>query len=1217
MSVTTRQNRLLLAQDWKKVYQSFRNADFTSYDFENLRRTMIDYLRTNYPEDFNDYVESSEYLALIDLIAYLGQGIAFRIDLNARDNFLELSERREAILRLARMISYNAKRNVAASGLLKFNSVTTDENVIDANGRNLSGQTINWNDASNANWYDQFIKVLNAAFPTTQKFGSPAASGTIYGISTQQYRFNSNTTGIPVFNFNKVVAGKNMDFEITSTTFSQENYIYEEPPKLGNTVACVYRDDGRGPGSSGNGFFMHFTQGTLNQGTFAISQPTSNQSIDVDATNINNSDVWLYRLDNNGVESEYWTQIPTLSGNNVIYNSLSKKIKNIYAVITKASDAISVQFSDGTFGNLPLGSFRLYYRVSNGLAYTINTQDIRNVSITIPYTSATGQSQNLTVTLNLASNVANAAYAETDASIKTNAPQTYYTQNRMITAEDYNISPLSASTQIAKVKSINRTTSGISRYFDLVDPTGKYGSTTLFGDDGILYKEEYQDKFLFTYITQADIQHVIYNNIYDILKDHNIKNFYYSKYINNINTGQNLVWNQITNDTVSSSGYVSATDNRPTPLAVGSFTATDLKYLQVGSLVKFTAPTGYYFDTNNYNVLTQGSGYLVSGAVSYLWAQATVISGNGTANGLGTLSSGLGPITFNLEIPTGSLLSQIIPPWVTTISLSVVNTMIELIFANKPFGLRYDALTQTWQIIFENNLNTTAVFSLAKQGNTTNQNQDSSWILWFSTDNITYTVVSRQLRYIFESAGQISFYFDSSKKIYDTVNHKIVKDKISLLSINKKPNDVAPFPVDFNWNIVKEWTGLDGYVDSSKLIVAFSEDEENGMIVNPQQFLDLVTPYLTTVANGLIFTNAVTVTSADGIVTGMQVTGQGIASGALVTQIVGNVITLNLNNTANITNQVLTFALTTYVLEQKYQITQGQEDYKYVQNTGQVIALSSELFVGQLSNYVDGQYFYFADINTVKKLNLASSALIPTLDYKVYVGRSDFKFQYIHNADYESRVDPGASNIIDIYVLTKNYDTQFRQYVAGALATPPLPPGSDEIFDTLSPTLNQIKSLSDEIIYHPVQYKTLFGQASAPELQASFKVIKNAYQVLSDNDIKSRIITAVNQYFVLDNWDFGDTFYFSELSTYVMTQLAPDIASFVIVPRQGGLGFGSLFEITSATNELFISTATVNDIEIISDITASNIKSVSGTTANSGTLANQNITSSTYGSTNG
>ena len=71
MATTDRQNRLLVAEDWRKIYQSFQQADFKSYDFETLRRTMVAYLRENYPDDFNDFVESSEYVALIDLIAYV------------------------------------------------------------------------------------------------------------------------------------------------------------------------------------------------------------------------------------------------------------------------------------------------------------------------------------------------------------------------------------------------------------------------------------------------------------------------------------------------------------------------------------------------------------------------------------------------------------------------------------------------------------------------------------------------------------------------------------------------------------------------------------------------------------------------------------------------------------------------------------------------------------------------------------------------------------------------------------------------------------------------------------------------------------------------------------------------------------------------------------------------------------------------------------------
>ena len=182
MSVTSRQNKLFLSEDWTKIYQTFTNADFTSYDFENIRRVMITYLRENFPESFNDYIESSEYLALIDLIAFFGQSLAYRLDFNARENFLELAERRESVLRLANLISYNPSRTTAASGLLKIQSLTTSENIIDSNGIGLGNVQVSWNDSSNTNWFDQFTKIMNAAFIENINFGNPLSSANINGL---------------------------------------------------------------------------------------------------------------------------------------------------------------------------------------------------------------------------------------------------------------------------------------------------------------------------------------------------------------------------------------------------------------------------------------------------------------------------------------------------------------------------------------------------------------------------------------------------------------------------------------------------------------------------------------------------------------------------------------------------------------------------------------------------------------------------------------------------------------------------------------------------------------------------------------------------------------------------------------------------------------------------------------------------------------------------
>ena len=1154
MSSTDRQNNLLVSEDWQKIYQSFKNADFQSYDFENLRRTMIDYIRTNFPEDFNDYIESSEYLALIDIIAFVGQSIAFRVDLNARENFLELAERRDSVLRLARMIGYNPSRNVPASGLLKINTISTTETVLDSNGINLAGQYITWNDPSNTNWYDQFIKVINSSLISTNQFGSPVDQASIYGISTGQYRFNGANTNVPTYSFTKTVAGRTMNFEVTSTTFAGKDYIYEEPPKIGNQIACVYRDDGFGAGSPNTGFFFNFTQGTLNQGTFVVTQPSKNESIDISTQNINNTDVWLYSINQQtGLENTLWTQVPALTGNNIIYNSLSNKIKTIYSVVTRAGDAISLSFADGVFGNLPLGNFRVYYRTSNNLTYTVNASDILNVLITIPYTSNQGQLETLTISLGLVTSVSNSSGTETNASIKTNAPQTYYTQNRMVTGEDYNISPLSVTQKVAKVKSINRTSSGISRYFDLIDPTGKYSSTNLFADDGIIYQEPYVSTFDFSYLTKTEIEGVIYNKIFPVLNTPDLRNFYYANYINYITESLNISWYNITTDSNSCTGYVGSSSDS-VPYKLGSYTSTDLKYFTTGALVKFVAPTGKYFDTTDNNMLVTGDATSL-GAVTYLWAQVVSITNDGTASGTGTLDTKFGPVILNKVVPSNSVISQIIPQLNVTIPASTVTTMIDLIFNNKPFGLRYDASVQSWQIIFETNLNTASSFSLSNQGNSNNTQQDASWLLLFTTNNVYYTVSSRLLRYVFESNQEVTFYFDSTQKIYDIVSSNTILDSLKILSINTQPNSAQPFTVDMPWQIISEYVGKDGYIDPTKIVIAFADSENNGIVDNPQLFLDIVAP------------------------------------------------TVN--------------SLEKYIIQEKYLISAGQEDYRYIANDqNTVIILNTQSNVGSLTQYTDGQYFYFVDKQVVKKYNASTSTLSPTLDYKVYVGRDNLKFQYTHSADYDARIDPGASNIMDIYVLTTAYDTQFRQWLSGANVSEPLPPSSGELNSLLGSELNLIKSISDEIIYHPVSYILLFGNQADLNLQATFNIVRNPASTASDNDIIARTISAFNQFFALENWNFGDTFYFSELSTYVMTQLTPDITNFVIVPKQGSQYFGSLFEIQCPSDKIFISCATAQDIAIVSGLTSDNIKTVTGQALNS-VETSQNITSATFGVTNG
>ena len=303
MSHTTRSSNLFAAQDWTKVYQSFKEIDFQSYDFQTIRKSMVDYLRNFYPEDFNDYIESSEYIALIDLIAYIAQSVNFRTDLNARENFLETAERRDSILRLAKMLNYFPKRSQISRGLLKVDSVSTTEILSDSNGNSLDNLEVFWGDETNPDFLEQFTTIMNAAMVKTQRYGNPALSSTVGGIATQEYNLSIVPNTVPVFDFRSTVSTQEFPFELVNGTYSGTDYLYEVSPKPNSTINAIYRNDSKGFNSVNTGFFFYFKQGRLQTLDFNVNEALPNRVVEVDVTGIDNNDVWLYELDSNGAET--------------------------------------------------------------------------------------------------------------------------------------------------------------------------------------------------------------------------------------------------------------------------------------------------------------------------------------------------------------------------------------------------------------------------------------------------------------------------------------------------------------------------------------------------------------------------------------------------------------------------------------------------------------------------------------------------------------------------------------------------------------------------------------------------------------------------------------------------------------------------------------------------------------------------------------------------
>jgi hypothetical protein len=1122
MATTTRQSGLLVAEDWTRVYQTFRNADFQSYDYETLRKSMIDYLRLYYPEDFNDFIESSEFIALIDLIAFLGQSLAFRGDLNARENFIDTAQRRDSVLKLAKLISYNPKRNIPASGFLKVDSVSTTETVYDSNGINLSGLVISWADSANDNWYEQFTAVINAGLLSTQSIGKPSNSQLINGITNDEYQINLVPSIIATYSFTTKIEGTTTKFEMTSPTSAGRTFVYESAPRQNQPFNLLYRNDNLGNTSTNTGFFTYFKQGELKSLDFTFQESTPNRVYSVNVDNINNSDIWLYSLDAQGLPNAIWTQVATVNNTNVIYNKSTNK--SIFQVNTRASDQIDLVFGDGSFANIPQGNYRLYYRVSNGADYKITPDEMQGIVVPVNYISRSGRIETLTLRASLRYTVANASSRETLDEIRQKAPQQYYTQDRMVTGEDYNILPYTLFSNILKVKAVNRTSSGISRYLDVIDTTGKYSSTNIFAEDGVLYRDPFVNTFSFDYNTRNDIYKAIYNKVKPIASAQETIQFFYSKYPTITIT--NAYWNYSTTVANGSTGYF--IDANDTILQVGDIVSTNNKFIKQSSIIKFSAGTGNYFDARN---TIQTGTPSKSGDKYFIYASIQQVVGDGTNGGAGNLANGSGPIILGEQVPNGALAVAVYAVFDTDFSTSLVDSIVSYVQAYEDFGLRYDLDTTSWKLILPGDLNT-GEFSLGYAGNTSSTGLDASWLIRFQTVGQTYTVLYRGLNYVFESVKETNFYFDNTVKVFDPKTGFTVHDNIKILKVNSNPDDVnLSLALDYTWYIYKNIIEVDGYENPNKILVTFSDIDNNGILDNPELFELIVSPDIDSNSKYVFFQSTY---GYDNFVT------QTLVSNSLV--------------------------------ESTYPT---------------LVAAQAEATL-----YTSGKLFYIAPENKFYQLTVTGAAYVlnEVFDYTAKVGRQDLYFQYRHNSPNYRRIDPSPNNIIDLYLLTKQYSTDYTAWIQDSTGTvvEPTAPTVDALSTEFN-SLENYKNLTDTIIYNPAKFKPIFGAKAPAALQATFKVVKNASIIVSDNDVKTRVIDAINTYFDVANWDFGETFYFSELSAYLHSVLAPNIASITIVPSSESSTFGSLLQINANYNEIIVSAATVDNVQIISAITAAQI----------------------------
>ena len=1067
------------AEGFERVYQAFDTINFTAFDYTSVKQSLLDYIKLTFPESFNDFIESSELIVIIETFAYVAELLAYRIDIAAHENFISTAQRKDSILRLAKLISYTASRPIAARGLVKFSSISTTEPLSSATGTQLSNKTIRWNDPSNAAWKEQFLLVMNRVLDQDIGNISPSDRFQIQDVLFELYSFNNNPIKNGVFSYSANSNGRSVPMELVPVQYDVDQGILERRPINNANFTVLYGTDGLGDGSNTTGFFCYTKQGTLQKFNTTFDGITPSQLFNIPTINVNDTDVWVNQINPDtgqlvdketgtvvrergdiGISGE-WDQVDIAHAQNITFNTNPKR--NKYEIETRDNNQIRLIFGDGEFANIPGGTFDIWVRSSVDEDIVVAQGSVVDTPISFTYTDNLNQIQTCTFTVSLIGSLQNASASETLEHIRSTAPAVYYTQDRMVNAQDYNVFLLQ-DPSILKLRAVNRTFAGDSKYITFHDSSNTYENVKIFGNDGYLYFEDL-----------SVVQSTDEISLSDLI----------DAYVEPILASTDL--------------FVRLVSEGVNPSKIHRLFTPNEKLSITKALLAAGSPS--------------------SASLYFRKTDSTWFAIEGLNDGSTPGSNPAIDLAYNALNPAGSLATNF---WVPGPTNPFISTPLIIIKQPNSNSLKYNVSRTARRVTFES---PTTLFWNTNDGNKV-VNYDSlrsefdQIVIMQANINHNRTTLLKQ-NWNYNILGQ------------STIN---VGPSAGLSSDNK----VIVLPVDENQDRIPD-----------NLSVAYPASDGLGDIINPT--ITVVVPPNSTIQ----VTTPILYTPNYGDISIVLVVGD-LASITLTesSQPVANIVTLE---NFSINPATVTLVMTDYVYFTRASIS---EEFTTAPTT---------------TNSVQS---YLINISTTQP----EFAL-----WTRRVGRSGLNFMWTHTTPRYYLVDPSPTNINDMFIITKGYFTDLRRWIQDPAVSKPVPPTPLDLRTSYGQLL-QNKMVSDTVILHPGRIKLLFGDKSHPSLRAKFKIVRSESTSLTDNQVKATAVATIRNFFDILQWEFGQTFYVTELLTAIHNALRSEINSVVIVPTEASSQFGDLFQVVCQEDEIFYSDINVEDIEVVTTYTPINLR---------------------------
>jgi len=105
-----------------------REINYLSKDFDSIKSDLIDYVKRHFPSDWRDFNDASGGMAILELIAYVGDILTFNIDRQVNEAYINRAVETKNIISLAQNFGYTPKNTTPAIVNLSV-SATLQESV--------------------------------------------------------------------------------------------------------------------------------------------------------------------------------------------------------------------------------------------------------------------------------------------------------------------------------------------------------------------------------------------------------------------------------------------------------------------------------------------------------------------------------------------------------------------------------------------------------------------------------------------------------------------------------------------------------------------------------------------------------------------------------------------------------------------------------------------------------------------------------------------------------------------------------------------------------------------------------------------------------------------------------------------------------------------------------------------------------------------------------